>query len=240
MNIKQSLKGIALTAIFAGTTLFANQVRNIDNHLVQISLKNYQANILNFPFIIKKAKLITVNPSDFTIKVSRNSIVVIPDASNLAEVAEIVVWNPDDEPYIIKINLKGLDQVWTFTSNNVENKTPEILKYETGKVDSDVQNLIKTLLNKGKIPGYRKIVVRRQFDTPDLLMQKEVMFDGSRYRVEKWFLYNKTNRPLLLNESDFYAYGVLAIALESRKLPPHKTEYMIIIIDKASLAKTKK
>jgi len=240
MKIKTCLKGFIFTAFFAGSTLFANQIRNIDSKLIQISLKNYQSNILNFPFIIKKAKLVTVNPDDFTIKVSKDSIVVIPNASNPAETAEIVVWDPDDEPYIIKINLKGLDQVWIFTSNNIKNKTPEVLKYETGKIDSDIQNIIKTLLNKGKIPGYKKIEVRRQFDTPDLLMQKEIMFDGSRYRVEKWFIYNKTNRYLLLDEADFYANGILAIALESRKLPPHKTEYMIIIIDKASLAKRKK
>lgn len=231
------IKKIILAGLLAGVSLYANQIRNIDSKLVQISLKNYQSNILNFPFIIKKAKLVTVNPNDFTIKVSKDNIVVIPNASNPAEVAEIVVWNPNDEPYIIKINLKGLDQVWTFTSNNLENKNPQILKYETNRVDGDIQKIIKTLLNKGEIPGYKKTMVKRQFETPDLIMQKQAIYDGSRYRVEKWYLYNKRNYPLLLDESNFYTQGILAIALESRKLPAHKTEYMIIIIDKASLVR---
>ena len=234
---KKLLKNLALAGLIAGVSLPANQIRNIDSKLIQISVKNYQSNILNFPFIIKKAKLVTVNPDDFTIKVSKDSIVVIPNASNPAEVAEIVVWNPDDEPYIIKINLKGLDQVWTFTSNDVKNKNPEVLRYETNKVDADIQKIIKTLLNKGKIPGYKKTDVKRQFETPDLIMQKQAIYDGSRYRVEKWYLYNKRNYPLLLDEANFYTKGILGIALESRKLPAHKTEYMIIIIDKASLVK---
>ena len=235
--MKRIIPQIIIGTIMVSSFLFANQIRNIDSKFVQISVKNYHSNILNFPFIIRKAKLISMKPSDFVLQVSKDNMVLIPNASNINETAEIVVWNPNDEPYIIKINLKGLDQVWTFTSNNVENKTPEILKYETNNINNDIQNLIKTLLDKGKIPGYKKIVVKRQFETPDLIMQKQTMYDGARYRVEKWYLYNKQNYPLLLSETNFYTKGILAIALESRKLQAHKTEYMILIIDKASLNK---
>lgn len=226
--------GISLLAV---STLFAVQVRSIDSGVVNVSLKNNKANILNFPFIVSNAQIATSNPNAFKIKAENDSIVVIPTATVPSTRADLIVWSQDGYTYLLKINIKGKSQVWDFTSNRVDAPTNQTIKYESGSIDSDVRNLIKTVMLKNNIPGYKKVKVKRQFETPDLLMQKDYIFNGSRYRVEKWFLKNKTGYPIELDEGNIYTRGILAIAFKPRTIPPHEIGIMYLVIDKASIEK---
>ena len=224
--------GVSLLSV---STLFATQVKKIDSGVVNVSIKNNKANILNFPFIVSDAKIATNSPNAFQIKAKKDSIVVIPTATVPSTRADLIVWSQDGYTYLLKIDIKGKDQVWNFTSNRVRPSTRKTIKFESGRIDSDVKKLIKRAMLKKNIPGYKKVKVKRQFDTHDLLMQKDYVFDGAKYRVEKWFLKNKTGYPIKLDEGNIYTKGILAIAFESRTIPPHKIGTMYLIVNKATI-----
>ena len=230
------IKRILLVAAILSQFIFATSVKNIDNGMINVSIKNHKANILSFPFFIKNAKIATDNPEDFTIKVTGDSILVIPNATVSSAKADLVVWSKDGYAYLIKIDIKGKDQYWNLTSNRVHKDTSKTIKFESGKIDEDIKRLFKMVITKNNIPGYKKVKVKRKFVTHDLIMQKDYMFDGAKYRVEKWYLKNRTPYTLKLDEGDFYTKGILAITFESEQIPPYKIGTMYLIINKASLA----
>jgi len=218
---------------------YATQVRNIDSGVVKVSIKNNKANVLNFPFIVEEAKIATSSPKSFQIKAKKDSIVIIATATVPSTRADLIIWSQDGYTYLLKLDIKGLDQSWNFTSNRVHPTTKKTIKFESGKIDNDVKKLIKKAMLKKNIPGYKKVKVKRQFDTADLLMQKDYIFDGSKYRIEKWFLKNKTNYPIKLDEGNIYTKGILAIAFESRTIPPHKIGTMYLLVNKATIKATR-
>lgn len=83
--------------------------------------------------------------------------------------------------------------------------------------------------------------VKKQFHTPDLLMQKEYILDGGKYRVERWLLKNKSSfETVILDPGTYYTNGILAISFESNKIPPGKIANMWLVINKSSLVEKDK
>ena len=70
-----------------------------------------------------------------------------------------------------------------------------------------------------------------------MTLQKNYIYNGSKYRVEEWFIKNTTNSKLFIDEATFYTKGVLAINLEQRELNPREVIKMILILNKTELAK---
>lgn len=232
---KTKLLYTALISCLFSLNASAVQTVNIDSGLVEASLINNKANVLTFPFIVEDAKIATAIQEDFQIKAKKDSIVIIPTATAPSTIADLIVWSADGYTYLIKLDINGKDQVFNFTSNRVQPQTPETIEFESGKIDEDIKKLLKTAMLDKNIPGYKKTKVKRQFVTPDLLMQKEYIFDGSKYRVEKWFLKNETSNSIKLDEGNIYTKGILAIAFESQTIPANKIGTMFLIIDKASV-----
>ncbi len=214
---------------------FAATVYNIDSGATEISLKNNTANVLNFPFIVKTGDIASSTADNFQVKVNKYSIVIIPAAELATERADLIVASNEGYTYLIKLDVNGTkEQTFDLTTNKIHNDNAEAMEFESGAIDEDVKKLLKmTILNKD-IPGYRKTKVGRQFITPDMLMQKDTILDGSKYRIEKWFLKNETNSILTLDEGSFYTKGILSIAFETPKIPVGGISTMYLIIDKAS------
>ena len=230
------MKRIISMFLATSSIIFATTVKNIDSGEIKINIADNQANILNFPFLISKAKLVTEDSDKFNVKVERTSVVVVAANGKHSE-ADLLVWSNDHYPYLIKMKPKGKEQFWNFTSNRVQPLKKENYKFEVGSIDSSIKKLIKTAMNKDNIPGYSRVKVKRIFNTRDILMQKDTMYNGSKYRVEKWYLKNKKGYPIKLDEADFYTKGILAIAFSERTLLPHATGLMYLVINKASLIK---
>jgi len=229
--LKKAIIGLCIASVSA----FATQVKNIDEGLVNVSIKNNKANILTFPFIVSEAKIATNNPQTFQIKAKGDSIVIIPTATVPSARADLIVWSKDGYTYLLKIDIKGKDQYWNFTSNRIHRTNFKAMQFETGRIDSDIKKLFKRAILNKNIPGYKKVKVKRKFMTPDLEMQKDYIFDGAKYRVEKWFLKNRTDHAIALDEGNIYTKGILAIAFESRTIPPHKIGTMYLIVNKATI-----
>ena len=227
-------KIILLLTIFISLVL---EAKNIDSGVVKLSLKNNKANVINFPFLVVDAKMSSTTPKDFSILAKRNTLVVIPSASLPSETAEVVVWSEDGYSYLLKLDIKGNKEYWNLTSNRVKKETQETLPFEANNIDTSIKKLIKYAIDKGNIPGYRKIKVKRIFNTTDLKIQKDVIFNGAKYRVEKYYLRNKRGYPIKLDESSFYTKGIIAISFENRTLQPKGLTTMYLVVNKASLAK---
>jgi len=233
-TLKQIITAIMVVAVSA-TFLSGKRVKNIDSGVVAISVKNNQANVLTFPFLIKNVQLISNRSDAFTVKVKGNSITLVPKAESKDIKADLVILSRDNYSYLVKINLRGLDEFWEFTSNRVKPFTRSSLKFETGNVDSDVKKLISMVENKHNIPGYKKTEVHRKFYSGNLTMEKAWLYDGSRYRVEEWYLQNTSRHPITLDEGSFYTKGILAISFEKRHLAPYEIVKMYMIVNKSSL-----
>lgn len=214
--------------------MFAATVKQIDSGSVDVSLKNNQANILTFPFLVEDAKLATSFPESFSMEAKKDSIAIIVQADSPAQKADLVVWSQDGYAYLLKLDTTGREQVFNFTSNRVQPKNSKTSSFESGKIDNDVKVLLKKAILSQDIPGYKKVKVKRQFNTRDLLLQKEFMFNGSKYRVEQWLIKNKTNEDIKLDEGNFYTKGILAISFESQTIPVNKIGTMWLIVDKSS------
>lgn len=93
------------------------------------------------------------------------------------------------------------ERIFNLTTSKVQTQNAETAKFESGKIDADMKKLLKSaIFLEEPIGGYKKMEIGRQFHTKDLLMQKEYLLDGGKYRVEKWYLKNKTMDKLVLDK----------------------------------------
>lgn len=206
--------------------------------LIEVNLKNNTMNLLTFPFVIQSAQLSSETPQSFQVNSKNMSLVVLPTTENDDETADILVFSLSGEPFLLKIKATGDEQSFTFATNRVINESAPVAakKFESGRVEKDITNIMKKAVEGDAIPGYTKVNVHKQFTTPDLLMQKEFYYDGGKYRVETWFVKNTTNFMLTLDFANFYTDGILAMAFEHNTIEPDQVTKMWIIVNKASVA----
>lgn len=226
---------------FATTSLMAIETKSLDDGLTAIVSKNNKPNILNFPFLIKDAKVIAATPNSFTAVNQGKSIILTPTTIYKTEKADLLITSKAGDTYVIELsaeNKKNTERIFNFTSNKAQKSSSAQVIFETGKIDKDVRKLIKKSILGENISGYKRLEVKRQFNTDDLQMQKEYILDGGKYRVEKWFVANKLPvDTVFLEENNFYTNGILAIAFDKASLKPSEVTEMWLIVNKASLTK---
>jgi len=236
----KNISKIIFFSLIASSSLWSASTKNIDNG-ANITLTNQAGNILNFPFSIEDAKLVTQNPDNFEVKPSNNSLIIVPKSA-AKEKGDLIVISKSQNTYLIEFTVEGKEKIWNFTSNKIKEEvtsTNEGFEFESGVIDNDIKSLIKSVQLDEKIPGYKKISIDKTFDTEDLTMNKSIIWDGGTYRVEEWILTNKKNETLLLIESDFYTKGILSVAIDNPKLEPYASTKQWLIVNKASLVEDK-
>lgn len=234
MIYKNLLKIGILTTLISSIS-FGVETKDIDNGFVSVKLSNNTANVLNFPFKVKKANIVSQVPENFQTKSEGSAIIVMPTTVKQNESADLIVTSKDDYTFIINLQTGNSERVFNFTTNKVSTPTVEQEKFESGKIDNDMKQLLKSAILEKKIPGYKKMEVKRIFNTDELVMQKDYILDGGKYRVEKWFLKNKSlTDTLILDEGNFYTNGILAIAFEMPKIPADSIVSMWLVINKSS------
>lgn len=230
------LNKILLSCFLSISCMFAIETKDIDSGFTSIKMNNNTANILNFPFVVKTAKVISDVPENFQTKAEGTTIIVMPTTETKIEKADLLVTSRDDYTFIIEMKTGGKERVFNFTTNKTSTPTIEQEKFESGKIDNDMKRLLKSAMLEQKIPGYKQLEIKRFFHTKDLLMQKDYILDGGKYRVEKWFIQNKSDsETLVLDEGNFYTKGILAISFESQKIAPNSISTMWLVINKSSL-----
>lgn len=227
------MKKVLLTSAILTASLFG--AVNIDDGKASIALVKDRANVLKFPFLIDDAKIATEEEGNYEIKAKKNSIVIIPTGGP-ADSADLIVWSADNDTFVISTVNNGKNQIFDFTYNGKSAlKSSKTVAYESGKIDNDIKKLIKDVKSSSKINGYSKVKIKRQFKTENMLMQKDYIHNGSKYRVEEWYIKNTTADKLFLDEATFYTKGIIAIDFEQRELKPNETIKMVLIINKVSL-----
>jgi len=228
---------LGLVVAVAPLTSFAQTI-SLDQDNIVVHLKNNSTNVLKFPFIIQKAELTTETPDDFSVNSKNYAVIVIPTAEYPnKEESDLLIWSAEGDPYLVKLKTDGKkEQNFVLASNKIQSTVDiKAHKFETGKIESDIKRIMKKLVLGKKVPGYKKVDVKKKFQTPDLEMQKEFFYDGGKYRAEQWYIKNKTDSTLYLEYENFYAPGMLAIAFEKQTLDPHKITKAWIIVDKHTI-----
>ncbi|HIP33403.1 MAG TPA: hypothetical protein EYG89_01425 [Bacteroidia bacterium] len=229
------IKKILIMAIIFSS--LSNAAYNLDEGKSKIYLKLDRANVLNFPFAVKKANIAAENQDDYTIESINNSIIIIPTGDK-DDLSDLVVTSADKNTFIISVENSGSKNVFNFTYNGESSfQKSKTSKFETNKIDADIKKLIKSVLNKGVIPGYSRVLINKKFNVKNMTLQKNYIYNGSKYRVEEWFIKNTTSSKLFIDEATFYTKGILAINLEQRELNPREVIKMIFILNKADLEK---
>lgn len=231
------MKKLLLLTIVLPMILFGKTI-SLEKDEVRVHLKNNSVNILNFPFIVHKANLATETPEDFSTSSKNKSVVIIPTAKLLEEGGDLLVWSALGDPYLVKIDAKGKNDQKFYFSLNKEAALgdPRAAQFETGRISSDVSKLIKLSVLGKPIPGYQKTDVKKAFETRDLFLQKEYFYNGGKYRVETWYVQNKTNDKIALDYANFYTDGILFISFEKKVLDPGQVSKMWLIVNKATIA----
>jgi len=226
-----------IAALMALPIVIYAKTVSLDSENVAANLKNNAVNLLTFPFVVYKANIVTENPENYTVTAKNSSLVILPTAEGIPQETDLVIWSVEGDAHIIKLSTTGKEQKFTFSSNKLNNTTPiAAKKYETGKIEQDIKKLIKKSVLNEKIPGYKKVEVKKMFETPDLNMQKEYYYDGGKYRVETWYLQNKSSDNLTLDFENFYTNGILAIAFEKNNINPGQISKMWLVVNKSSIA----
>lgn len=232
-----NLKNILLAGLIIPAFLNAATV-SLDEDKIKINLKNNSTNIINFPFIVQKASFTTETPDDFSVSSKNKTVVIIPTAVlPKSESGDLLIWSLEGNPYLIKITASGEnDQTFDLVSNKIKIKpNMKAYQFETGVIDSDIKKLMKKMVAGEVIPGYKKVEIKKKFESTDLELQKEYFYDGGKYRAETWYIRNKSGESLLLDYENFYTPGVLAIAFEKKVLKPNEISKGWLIINKHTI-----
>ena len=239
--MKNKIMSAIVAISFATTSLMAIETHSLDEGFAEITAKNNKVNVLNFPFLIKEAKVVSATTESFSANNHGKSIVLTPTTIYKTEKADLLITSRDGDTYVIELKAENkidTERIFNFTSNKAQKPSASQQVFETGKVDKDISKLLKRAMLGEKISGYKMLEVKRQFSTPDLLMQKEYILDGGKYRVEKWYIQNKSSvDEIAFEEGNFYTNGILAIAFEEDHLKPELTTVMWLVVNKASLEK---
>ncbi|MFL1706547.1 type-F conjugative transfer system secretin TraK [Campylobacter sp. MOP7] len=238
MRFLKQISLIAFSVIFMALPSSAKTISLDNGKLVEVNLKNNTMNLLTFPFVIQSAQMSSETPEAFQVSSKNMSLIILATAENEEETADILVFSLSGEPFLLKVKATGDTQSFTFVSNKVLNESAPVAakKFETGKVERDITNIMKKAVLGEAIPGYTRVNVNKQFTTPDLLMQKEFYYDGGKYRVETWLVRNTTEYMLTLDFANFYTDGILAMAFEYNTIKPGQVTKMWLIINKSSIA----
>lgn len=125
---------IGLITFLCSINLLAVQTKNIDEGLANINLSNNEANILNFPFKIKKASVVSQSPESFTTKPEESSVVVIPSTTKQNEKADLIVTSRDGYTFVINLSATGTEKIFNLTTNKVQTTTTEQNEFELEKL----------------------------------------------------------------------------------------------------------
>ena len=227
-------KTVIISAIMSSILMGGGAV-NLDDGQGNAQLKLDRANVLNFPFIVKSASVASENQDEYQVKSINNTIVVIP-TGELRDVSDLIVTSSDRETFIISLSNQGSEQVFNFTyggfSSLNKHKTS---KFESNKLDSDIVKLMKSVLVKEHIQGYTKVLINKKVSVKNMELQKNNIYNGSKYRVEEWFIKNTSGKQLIIDEATFYTKGILAINLEQRRLAPDEVIKMVLVLNKIEL-----
>jgi len=231
------MRKLLLATLLVPMFLFGNSI-NLDTDEVSIHLKNNKINILNFPFIIHKAKLASETPEDFSTTSKNKSVIIIPTAKLLEEGGDLLIWSALGDPYLIKIDASGkTSQKFNFALNKIAALAdPRAVQFESGRIVKDLKKILKYCVKGENIPGYQRTDVKKAFETKDLFIQKEFFQNGGKYRVETWYLQNKTNKAISLDYSNFYTNGILLTSFQKKTLEPGQVSKMWLVINKATIA----
>lgn len=232
---------IIIGILLVGVVSLSAKIINIDKDVINVTLKNNAMNILEFPFIVEKANLLTENPDSFNVSSRNKTVVIIPTTLEDTEKGDLLVWSALGNSYLLKISAGGDIQKFNFVSNfgtksGKGHVNLEAARYETGQVEKDIKMIIKKLSAGEKIPGYQKQSVKKTFSTADLRLQKEFFYDGGKYRAEQWYVKNTSNGRVVLNYDTFRTNGVIGISFLKKSLNPGQITKVWLIIDKNTIS----
>lgn len=189
---------------------------------------------LNFNFNIKKVNVLTNNDKDTkTVLLDKGLLMIF---KKIEVDGQIVVTNMSGDSYIIYFEHNGNENVFNFIDPifQYNHEKTEKIKSKVTVVENDIEQIIKKILNKKKLGGFTLINSSQTIQAKDFFIQRDKRYLGKKYIIDVWVGVNSSNRPIHLDEEEFYTKGILAIALEKNNINVGETFYLISVINKAT------
>ncbi len=95
-----------------------------------------------------------------------------------------------------------------------------------------IRNIILSGKQNAGDSGYTKKTFEDQYivtKTNQLLLRKQSELSGYLYKLEIWEVTNNTQETLMIEETDFYVYGMRAISLDDHQLTPESNTKLYIV-----------
>lgn len=233
-------RNLIICSIFLiGVSLHAMKLKITTDEPKEIKISNTKNSLLNFNFYVKSAKLIENKEKTTKLSILDKGLVLTPLTKNAN--GDIVISNDKGESYFIHFEASKHyeDVIFSFKDLDYEPITSNYKKpkynFETGKVEKDIKNIIKALMNNAKLTGFSRKSSSIKIRNPEFVMIKEARYTGAYYVVDKWYIQNTTNQELYFDEEDFYTKGIIAISITKNRLEPGETAILFSVINKASL-----
>jgi len=190
-------------------------------------------------FEIETAELIVVDKEHASLKLLRKGFILIPRIAKFK--VTIVLSARDGSVYTVNIEDGGKKSVFRVEDPlQLFNTSVKKFNFESGKMDQDARNIIKTILLKKPLSGFEKSLSSQTIDTEQYNLTRVERHTGSRYVVDGWNITNISNESLYFNEEDFYTSGILAVALEKNRVLKGETVFLYIIINKNTVFEAEK
>lgn len=230
-----TIKKIIVLMIFGFSSLLQCADFKISkNNPQKIKVDTSKPLSLNFNFNIKKVNVLTNNDKDTkTVLLDKGLLMIF---KKIEVDGQIVVTNMSGDSYIIYFEHNGNENVFNFIDPifQYNHEKTEKIKSKVTVVENDIEQIIKKILNKKKLGGFTLINSSQTIQAKDFFIQRDKRYLGKKYIIDVWVGVNSSNRPIHLDEEEFYTKGILAIALEKNNINVGETFYLISVINKAT------
>lgn len=185
-------------------------------------------------FEIDDANLVVMNKDHVSIKLLKKGFILIPKVKKYA--ATVVITSRAGDVYALNMNGSGKKSIFKLEDPIVEsNKGVKKFNFESGKMDQDARNIVKTILLNKQLSGFKKSKAYQLIPADGYTLERIERYAGLKYVVDRWSISNTSYEDLYFLEEDFYTDGILAVAIEKNRVLAQEKIFMLTILNKNTI-----
>lgn len=229
----------SLFSILLSSELFAGTILLSRDKATELITSSSGPITVSTNFEISNVDLIVTSEKIATHKILRKGFILIPKKKNYNAV--IVMTARNGTIYSINMRGSGIKTVFQLSDPmQTYNTMGIVFDFESGRMDTDARNIIKTILLEKKLTGFEKAPAYQAINANQYLLERVERYTGAKYVVDRWNINNTSNNTLYFEEEDFYTSGILAVAIEKNRVQPNERIFLLTIINKNSVFEAEK
>lgn len=191
-------------------------------------------------FVLSGADLVVVNSNIAKLKLLKRGFIFIPLRQKYD--GTVVLTSKDGKLYTINLTSGGKKTVFKVEDpiQSIKDDDFKGFEFESGKIDNDARNIIKTVLLDKNLSGFKKMLSYQIIKGNQFNMIRTERYIGGKYILDKWELVNTSAVPLYFNEEDFYTEGILAVAIEKNRVLKGERVFLMTLLNRNTVYELEK